>query len=61
MLDVPSYKEMLDLNQKGFSIASIFGKKNKDSGLQKKTDQEKDKKEKKPIWTIIKNIFKKKK
>lgn len=61
MLDVPSYKEMLDLDQKGFSIASIFGKKKKDSGLQKRKDQEQEKKEKKPIWTIIKNIFKKKK
>ena len=61
LLDVPSYKEILDLDQKGFSIAGIFGKKEKDKGLQEKSNPDQTKKEKKPIWTIIKNIFKKKK
>ena len=62
MLDEPPYREMLDMDRHEFNLASIFGKKNKDGDLQEKqTTKEKSEKDKKPIWTLIKSIFKKNK
>jgi penicillin-binding protein 1A len=62
LLEVPPYREMLDIDRHGFNLASIFGKKDKDAELQKsQTKKVNPEKEKKPVWTLIKSIFKKKK
>ncbi len=61
-LNKPSFKEMLDIDKPKFDIASIFGKKKDDEKLQQKPNiEEKPEDDKKPIWKMIKNIFKKKK
>lgn len=62
MLNQPTYKEILDLENRGFNLADIFRKKDDAERLKKreKRDDQSDSEDKKPIWTIIKNIFKKK-
>jgi hypothetical protein len=71
MLDVPPYREVLEVGIRGF-LHDIFGKKddNKEPGLktQEKTASEQAREqtkpaketEKKPFWQSMKEIFKKK-
>ena len=65
MLDLPDYKEVMDIEEKEFNLADIFKSKEKKQELkhieekQRPAETEEDSKGK-PIWTKIKNIFKKK-
>ena len=71
-LEVPEYTEVLEIKKdKGWDLADIFHKKEKQGELKtvpKKEEPKKDipvkpeetKKEKEPVWNKIKNIFKKK-
>lgn len=68
MLDVPSYREIMDIEEKDFDLADIFRRKDKPEKLKpvekkevskpQETSSETDKE--KPVWTKIKSIFKKK-
>lgn len=65
MLDYPPYKEIMEVKEKEFDLADIFRSKEKRQELkqpQKKTvpAENKPEQEKKPVWTKIKDIFKKK-
>ena len=64
MLDLPEFKEVMDIEEKRFNLADIFKRKNKEQELkpveEKEMPSENDDQSKgKPIWTKIKNIFKK--
>jgi penicillin-binding protein 1A len=65
MLDLPDYKDVMDIEERGFNLADIFRKKEKKEDL--KTVEEKarpaeneDDSKDRPVWTKIKSIFKKK-
>ena len=61
MLNEPNYKEILDLDKRGFDFASIFGKKKEQEDLQKtQRPDQRQTRSKEKIWTKIRNIFKKK-
>lgn len=65
MLDLPEFKEVMDIEEKGFNLADIFKRKEKRQELkpveEKDNPSENDDESKdRPIWTKIKNIFKKK-
>ena len=57
-IDVPPYKEYLDLEKKWFDLGEIFGKKKE--GEKPKAPKKDKAKDKKPVWDLIKDIFKKK-
>ncbi len=63
LLDVPEYKEIMDMERRIFNLADIFRKNRDNEDLRepnKNIDQEDDNKDR-PIWDKIKSIFKKKK
>jgi penicillin-binding protein 1A len=63
MLNTPQYKEILDIEKREWNLADIFRKKEKKEDLktvEKNADQQQTDKDKKPVWTKIKDIFKKK-
>ncbi len=62
-LNIPLYKEVLEVKKKKFDLAKIFSKKKDKQELEKVPDKVEvaKKKEKKPVWEKIKSIFKKKK
>ncbi|MEZ5107102.1 MAG: transglycosylase domain-containing protein [Draconibacterium sp.] len=62
MLDIPQYKEMLDIDKKEFDIAGLFKSKEEREKLRASKEREinKNTEENKPFWNKIKNIFKKK-
>jgi len=60
MLEKPQYREVLELDKKDFDLASIFRKKEQDAELKKGRKVKDSSKDKKPIWTKIGNIFRKK-
>jgi penicillin-binding protein 1A len=65
MLDLPDYKEVMDIEEKGFNLADIFKRNEKKPELkpvEEKTHPAESAQEAKdqPVWTKIKNIFKKK-
>ena len=60
MLDEPQFREILEADRKFFDLATIFGKK-EDSGLEERRAQQPEEKKTRPLWSAIKNIFKKKK
>ena len=62
MLDIPEYREVLDLEKPTFNLADIFHI-NRDKENLKESDRSKDQNEDKkgvPVWERIKSIFKKK-
>ncbi len=62
MLDIPEYREVLDIEKRSFNLADIFRKKSDNGNLSnsdRSADQNKDNKGV-PIWERIKSIFKKK-
>ncbi len=68
ILDMPSYREVLEIEDRGFNLADLFRKKDRTADLknmEKKQVQSKEKKTEKkdaePIWEKIRKIFKKKK
>jgi len=61
MLELPDYKEVLEAERKPFDLASIFGKKDEDKSLDDKKQPSEPNQKAEPIWTKIKDIFKKKK
>lgn len=68
MLDVPVYREIMDIEEKEFDLADIFRRKDKPEKLKPVEKKEAAKPEpenvetenSKPVWTKIKGIFKKK-
>ncbi|MEN8118402.1 MAG: transglycosylase domain-containing protein [Bacteroidota bacterium] len=60
LLNQPSYKEVLDIEERVFDLASIFKKKKDDAELQKSKRKKRTTKKKGQLWTKIKDIFKKK-
>jgi penicillin-binding protein 1A len=64
MLNTPQYKEILDIEKREWNLADIFRKKEKKEDLktvEKSVEQtQPEKEDKKPVWTKIKDIFKKK-
>lgn len=62
MLELPEYREMLDIEKREFNLADIFKKKEQDGNLKESEKRETQKKpdSKEPIWIRIKKIFKKK-
>lgn len=64
MLDVPQYKEVMELDERNFNLANLFKKDKDNTGgkLEEVTEVEipQEKKEKK-MWSRIKNIFRSKK
>ncbi len=61
MLELPDYKEVLEAERKPFDLAGIFGKKDEDKSLDDKKQPSEPNQNAEPIWTKIKDIFKKKK
>ena len=62
MLDIPEYREVLDVEKRSFNLADIFRKNRDKENLKeskRNTDKNKDQKGV-PIWERIKSIFKKK-
>ena len=59
MLNEPEYKEVMDIEKRGFNFASIFGKKDTEN-LKDRPDVKVDEKEKGQLWKKIKGIFSKK-
>ncbi len=70
-LDIPPYREILEVEHRGFSIGSIFGHKDdkkdqpevreqKQPESEQVQDQENKEDDKKKLWKSIKNIFRKK-
>ncbi len=65
MLNYPAFKEVLDIEKRDFDLADIFRRKEKPADLkqpEKKTEpvETQEQTKDKPVWTLIKNIFKKK-
>ena len=65
MLNLPDYKDVMDIEERGFHLADIFKRKEKKQELkevEKKAEpaESDDESTEKPVWTKIKNIFKKK-
>lgn len=68
MLDVPAYREMMDIEEKDFDLADIFRRKDKPERMKPVEKKEVPKPKEtttestteKPVWTKIKSIFKKK-
>lgn len=62
MLELPAYREILDIEKREFNLADIFRKKEQDSNLKESQKREVQPKSdsKDPIWVRIKKIFKKK-
>ncbi|KAF0235996.1 MAG: penicillin-binding protein [Prolixibacteraceae bacterium] len=64
MLNNPQYKEIPDIEKREWDLADIFRKKEKKEDLKpvdkSATLSQPDKVDKKPVWTKIKDIFKKK-
>ena len=65
MLNNPQYKEVMEIEKRDFQLADIFRSKAKREELRaiEKKNEPADKKEiteEKPVWTKIKDIFKKK-
>jgi penicillin-binding protein 1A len=65
MLNNPQYKEVMEIEKREFQLADIFRSKAKREELraiEKKTEpaEEKEVTQEKPVWTKIKDIFKKK-
>lgn len=59
MLNEPEYKEVLDIEKRGFNFASIFGKKDQED-LKDRPEAKAEDKEKGQLWKKIKSIFRKK-
>jgi penicillin-binding protein 1A len=64
LLNNPQYKEILEIEKREWNLADIFRKKEKKEDLktvEKRVEQtQPEKEDKKPVWTKIKDIFKKK-
>lgn len=60
MLELPGYKEVLDIEKHDFNFADIFRKKEKSSDLKDRPDAKPQEKEKGQVWKKIRNIFRKK-
>lgn len=64
MLNSPQYKEILEIEKREWNLADIFRRKEKKEDLKSMDKSEEqtqtEKEEKKPVWTKIKDIFKKK-
>jgi penicillin-binding protein 1A len=64
LLNNPQYKEILEIEKREWNLADIFRKKEKKEDLktvEKGVEQtQPEKEDKKPVWTKIKDIFKKK-
>lgn len=64
MLNNPQYKEILDTEKREWDLADIFRRKEKKEDLKpvdkSATQTQPEKEDKKPVWTKIKDIFKKK-
>ena len=65
ILDLPDYTDVLQLEEKGFNLADIFRRKDKKHELKpiakkEETTETTEESQEKPVWTKIKNIFKKK-
>jgi hypothetical protein len=68
LLDVPVYREIMNIEEKDFDLADIFRRKDKPEKLKpvekkeepKTVQPETETTEEKPVWTKIKSIFKKK-
>jgi penicillin-binding protein 1A len=62
MLDIPEYREVLDIEKRSFNLADIFRKDNETEILResdRNTANSAEKKEQ-PVWEKMKSIFKKK-
>ena len=57
-IDIPQYKEALNIEKKWFDLGKIFGKNNKDE--KPKVPKQQEPKTEKKVWEKIKDIFKKK-
>jgi penicillin-binding protein 1A len=64
MLNSPQYKEILEIEKREWNLADIFRRKEKKEDLKSMDKSEEqtqtEKEDKKPVWTKIKDIFKKK-
>ena len=65
MLDYPQYKDVMEIEKREFELADIFRKKEKKDELKPKEKpvekaEKAEAENKKPVWTKIKDIFKKK-
>ncbi|HCE57870.1 MAG TPA: hypothetical protein DER09_08635, partial [Prolixibacteraceae bacterium] len=64
LLDVPTYQEIMDIEDNDFNLADIFRRKVKPERLKPVEKKEEPKTQEttteKPVWTKIKSIFKKK-
>lgn len=68
MLDLPTYREVMNIEEKDFDLADIFRRKDKPEKLKPVEKKEEPKQKEsaaetttdKPVWTKIKSIFKKK-
>ncbi len=65
MLDLPDYKDVIEIEEKEFNLADIFKRKEKKQELKPVEENDQpavndDKSKERPIWSKIKNIFKKK-
>ena len=56
MLNIPDYRETLDVERRQFNFAQIFGRNNDNQN----TSETEQKPQKEPIWVRIRDIFKKK-
>jgi penicillin-binding protein 1A len=59
-LDIPPYKEMLEMERRDGLLDRLFAGKSKEEKLNEAQDTEKKEEEKKGLWKSIKSIFKKK-
>jgi len=60
MLNVPTYKDVLDIEKRTFDLAEIFKKKEDKAGLGKREQAKTQQKDDGQLWKKIKSIFKKK-
>lgn len=62
MLDLPAYREIMDIEKREFNLADIFKKKEQAGTLKEseRRDAQSQSDSKEPIWIRIKKIFKKK-
>ncbi|MFW6009218.1 MAG: hypothetical protein ACOCP8_08155, partial [archaeon] len=60
-LDIPPYKEMLEIERENNLIDRLFAGKSKEEKLKEIRQPDQKEEEKKGLWKSIKSIFKKKK
>ncbi len=61
IMNIPLYKEILEVDKRGFNIGKIFGRDKTDEKPKAPVIPEKKEKKKKKVWEKIKDIFRKKK